>query len=133
MLLGLTIPPRAGARGRALRFLATGLALYLIGWIGVFFGKLIKAAVSRQREFLADASSVQYTRNPDGSRGACEDRQGLPSRLESPRAEEASHLFFGNGVGDSWMTLFATHPPIEERIEQIAPDSTSPQPRRRHR
>lgn len=102
-------------------FLATGLALYLIGWIGVFFGKLIKAAVSRQREFLADASSVQYTRNPDGLAGALAKISKFSSRLESPRAEEASHLFFGNGVGDSWMALFATHPPIEERIEQIAP------------
>jgi len=102
-------------------FLATGLALYLIGWIGVFFGKLIKAAVSRQREFLADASSVQYTRNPDGLAGALAKISKFSSRLESPRAEEASHLFFGNGVGDSWTALFATHPPIEERIEQIAP------------
>jgi len=102
-------------------FLATGLALYLIGWIGVFFGRLIKAAVSRQREFLADASAVQYTRNPEGLAGALAKIAKFSSRLESPRAEEASHLFFGNGVGDSWIALLATHPPIEERIEQIAP------------
>lgn len=102
-------------------FLATGLALYLIGWIGVFFGRLIKAAVSRQREFLADASAVQYTRNPDGLAGALAKIAKFSSRIESPRAEEASHLFFGNGVGDSWMALFATHPSIEERIGQIAP------------
>jgi len=102
-------------------FLATGLALYLIGWIGVFFGKLIKAAVSRQREFLADAAAVQYTRNPDGLAGALAKISKFSSRIESPRAEEASHLFFGNGVGDSWMALFATHPPVEERIGQISP------------
>lgn len=102
-------------------FVAMGLALYLVGWIGVFFGKLIKAAVSRQREFLADASAVQYTRNPEGLAGALAKISKFSSRLESPRAEEASHMFFGNGVGDSWMALLATHPPIEERIEQIAP------------
>ena len=102
-------------------FMAGGLALYLVGWIGVFFGKLIKAAVSRQREFLADASSVQYTRNPDGLAGALAKIAKFSSSLQSPRAEEASHLFFGNGVGDSWLDLFATHPPIEQRIAEIAP------------
>ena len=102
-------------------FMAGGLALYLVGWIGVFFGKLIKAAVSRQREFLADASAVQYTRNPDGLAGALAKIGKFSSSLLSPRAEEASHLFFGNGVGDSWLALFATHPPIEERIAEIAP------------
>jgi Zn-dependent protease with chaperone function len=102
-------------------FLIGGLALYLVGWIGVFFGKLIKAAVSREREFLADASSVQYTRNPEGLAGALAKISKFSSRIESPRAEEASHMFFGNGTGDAWMALFATHPPIEERIERIAP------------
>lgn len=102
-------------------FVGGGLALYLVGWIGVFFGRLIKAAVSRQREFLADASSVQYTRNPEGLASALAKIAKFSSRIESPRAEEASHMFFGNGVGDPWMALFATHPPIEERIEEIAP------------
>ncbi len=102
-------------------FMAGGLALYLVGWIGVFFGKLIKAAVSRQREFLADASAVQYTRNPDGLAGALAKIGKFSSSLLSPRAEEASHMFFGNGVGDSWLALFATHPPIEARIAEIAP------------
>lgn len=101
--------------------LGAGVVLYLVGWIGVFFGKLIKAAVSREREFLADASSVQYTRNPEGLAGALAKISKFSSRLESPRAEEASHLFFGTGTGDAWITLFATHPPIEERIERIAP------------
>ena len=102
-------------------FMGGGLALYLVGWIGVFFGKLIKAAVSRQREFLADASSVQYTRNPEGLAGALAKIAKFSSRIENPRAEEASHMFFGNGIGDPWMALFATHPPIEGRIEEIAP------------
>lgn len=109
-------------RGMGVFFLlAVGLVIYLTGWIGVFFGKLIKAAVSRQREFLADASAVQYTRNPDGLAGALAKISKFSSRIESPRAEEASHMFFGNGVGDAWLALFATHPPIEERVEQISP------------
>ncbi len=102
-------------------FLAVGLSLYLVGWIGVFFGKLIKAAVSRQREFLADASSVQYTRNPEGLAGALAKIAKFSSRIENPRAEEASHMFFGSGIGDSWLALLATHPPVAERIEQICP------------
>jgi Zn-dependent protease with chaperone function len=102
-------------------FLAVGLSLYIIGWIGVFFGRLIKAAVSRQREFLADASAVQYTRNPEGLAGALAKIAKFSSRIENPRAEEASHMFFGNGVGDSWLALLATHPPIEERIGEICP------------
>jgi len=102
-------------------FLVGGLALYLVGWIGVVFGKLIKAAVSREREFLADAASVQYTRNPEGLAGALAKISKFSSSLQSPRAEEASHMFFGSGTGDSWLALFATHPPIGERIERIAP------------
>ncbi len=108
--------------GLTLALLAGGAALYLIGWIGVFFGNLIKAAVSRQREFLADASAVQFTRNPDGIAGALAKIGQFSSRLSSPRASEASHLFFGNGVADSWVSLFATHPPLEERIRAIAPN-----------
>ncbi len=108
--------------GLTLALLAGGAALYLIGWIGVFFGNLIKAAVSRQREFLADASAVQFTRNPLGIAGALAKIGKFASRLSSPRASEASHLFFGNGVADPWVPLFATHPPLEERIRAIAPN-----------
>ena len=97
-----------------------GLALIIIGWAGVFFGRLIQAAVSRQREVLADASAVQFTRNPSGLAGALKKIGGLPygSRINSPHAEEASHLFFANGLGDS---LFATHPPLVERIRALDP------------
>ena len=102
-------------------FLAAGLILYIVGWIGVFFAKLIKAAVSRQREFLADASAVQYTRNPEGIAGALSKIGSHSSQLAHPRAEEASHMFFGNGLADSWLQLFATHPPIAERIRRISP------------
>lgn len=113
---------RGGAGALILFFIAGGLALYLIGWIGVFFGKLIKAAVSRQREFLADSSAVQYTRNPDGIAGALWKIGRLSSQLSSPRAEEASHMFFGNGLAESWFAAFATHPPIAERIHAVSPN-----------
>ncbi|MDD5199418.1 MAG: M48 family metallopeptidase [Terrimicrobiaceae bacterium] len=100
---------------------AIGAALWLVGSVGVFFAKLIKAAVSRQREFLADASAVQFTRNPDGIAGALWKIGKEGSRLQSARADEASHLFFGNGLGESFLALFATHPPLDERIRAIAP------------
>src|SRR5438309_7540555 len=97
-----------------------GLALIVVGWAGVFFGRLIQAAVSRQRELLADAAAVQFTRNPAGLAGALKKIGGLPygSRIESPHAEEASHLFFANGLGNS---LFSTHPQLTERIRALDP------------
>jgi len=96
-----------------------GLWLLLVGWIGVFFGRLIKAAVSRQREYLADASAVQFTRNPGGIGGALK-RIGAAvrgSRVDNPKAEEASHMFFANGMA-SWLS---THPPLDLRIRAIEP------------
>jgi Zn-dependent protease with chaperone function len=118
--------PRGGggdrrSGGGAFVLLAAGVALYLVGWIGVFFGNLIKAAVSRQREFLADASAVQYTRNPDGIAGALAKIGRYTARIEAPRAAEASHMYFGSGIGDPFFGFFATHPPIAERIAAIAP------------
>jgi len=98
-----------------------GLLLLVIGSLGVFFGRLIQAAVSRQREFLADASSVQFTRNPSGLSGALQKIGGAGSQLESPHASDASHLFFANGLADSFLNLFATHPPLEQRIRAIDP------------
>ncbi|HLP78282.1 MAG TPA: M48 family metallopeptidase [Candidatus Paceibacterota bacterium] len=100
-----------------------GLMLLALGWIGVLFGRLIQAAVSRQREFLADASAVQFTRNPDGLAGALKKIGGLAygSKLESAHASEASHLFFGNGMGESLFGAMDTHPPLEERIRAIDP------------
>lgn len=98
-----------------------GLALLVVGYVGVFFGKLIKAAVSRQREFLADAAAVQFTRNPLGIAGALQKIGGMDATLmQTARAEEASHMFFGQGVR-SFFNLLATHPPIEERIARIDP------------
>ena len=98
-----------------------GLALIVIGAIGVFFGRLIQAALSRQREFLADASSVQFTRNPAGLSGALQKIGGAGSKIESAHAGEASHMFFGNGLGKPFLGLLATHPPLDERIRAIDP------------
>ena len=99
-----------------------GLALYVLGYIGVFFGNLIKAAVSRQREYLADASAVQFTRNPVGIAGALKKIGALSegSRVRAPEAQEASHLFFGDAVGHL-LGIFATHPPLVDRIRRIDP------------
>ena len=108
-----------------------GLALLVIGWTGVFFGRLIQAGVSRQREFLADASSVQFTRNPAGLAGALKKIGGLSysSKLEAAHADEACHMFFANGVGESFLHLMDTHPSLSARIKAIEPgfDGTFPQ------
>lgn len=111
--------------GGILLVLALGLALIVIGYVGLFFAKLIKAAISRQREFLADASAVQFTRNPDGIAGALKKIGGLSqgSTVTSPRAEEASHMFFGDASQHNLMRFesFATHPPLATRIGKIDP------------
>lgn len=103
--------------------LLLGLAMMIIGYIGVFFARLIKSAVSRQREFLADASAVQFTRNPGGLADALKKIGGLMtgSRLQASAAESASHLFFANGLGSSFIELLATHPPLDERIRRLDP------------
>ncbi|MEO6993629.1 MAG: M48 family metallopeptidase [Lacunisphaera sp.] len=113
------------SRGRSSRdrnpLMLLGLALIVIGAIGVFFGRLIQAALSRQREFLADASSVQFTRNPAGLSGALQKIGGVGSKLESAHAGEASHMFFGDGLGKPLLGMMATHPPLAERIRAIDP------------
>jgi Zn-dependent protease with chaperone function len=99
-----------------------GLALIVIGGVGVFFGRLIQSAVSRQREFLADASAVQFTRNPAGLAGALKKigALGHGSELTAAHALEANHLFFSNGTA-SFAGLFASHPPLAERIRLLDP------------
>jgi Zn-dependent protease with chaperone function len=122
----------SGARGRndkgpslQLTLLALGIALFAVGYIGVIFGRLIKSAVSRQREFLADASAVQFTRNPDGIGGALRKIGGLSrtmesgSRISHPNAEQLSHLFLGAAKPSLLSGIFATHPPIMERLRRI--------------
>jgi Zn-dependent protease with chaperone function len=98
-----------------------GLLLLAVGSLGVFFGRLIQSAISRQREFLADAASVQFTRNPAGLSGALQKVGGYSSCVLSPHAPDAAHLFFGNVNGESFFDLMATHPPLEKRIRAIDP------------
>jgi Zn-dependent protease with chaperone function len=100
-----------------------GVALVVIGSIGVLFARLIKSAIARQREYLADAAAIQFTRNPAGLAGALKKIGGLTegSRVSAPLAEEASHLFFGNALRESWFGLMSTHPPLTERIKAIEP------------
>ncbi|MFN5496782.1 MAG: M48 family metallopeptidase, partial [bacterium] len=94
-----------------------GLAIWGVGSLGMLFGRLIQAAISRQREFLADAAAVQYTRNPDGIAGAlAKIRDHYSGRLESPAASELNHFLFATSLN----TLFATHPPIDERIKRLS-------------
>jgi len=103
----------------ALMVLAFGLML--IGYVGLFFGRLIKAAISRQREFLADASSVQFTRNPKGIAGALYKIQQTTGRslLTNLRAEDVSHMCFAEALKVNMQSLLATHPPLEQRIKAV--------------
>jgi len=115
---------RGSDRGRG-GAVAMGLCLLVAGSIGAFFGRLIRLAVSRQRELLADAAAVQFTRNPDGLARALTKIARQGSKLASPHAVEASHVFFADGVGDFLSGILATHPPIEERIRLLAPQGVS--------
>jgi Zn-dependent protease with chaperone function len=98
------------------------LGLVVIGYLGSFFGNLIKAAVSRQREFLADASAVQFTRNPRGIAGALKaiGSHSSSSKIKNQNADENSHLFFGEAIS-RWAAIFATHPPLATRIKRLEP------------
>lgn len=117
---------RDDKNGGAFPLIALGLILFVLGYIGVFFGKLIKAAVSRQREFLADAAAVQYTRYPEGIAGALIKIGGLDlhGRIGNRHAEEASHLFFGDAMEGTLLNfggMLSTHPPLPVRIRAIMP------------
>jgi Zn-dependent protease with chaperone function len=98
-----------------------GLALYVLGLAGAFFGRLIQAAVSRQREYLADASAVQFTRNPAGIGGALKKIGGLQagSAILDAHAAEVSHMFFADAFARHLFALLATHPPLGDRIKRL--------------
>jgi Zn-dependent protease with chaperone function len=102
-------------------FVFLGLGLIAIGYGGTFFGNLIKASISRQREYLADASAVQFTRNPEGIAGALKKIGGTSnhSQLNNEHAPEMSHAYFSQGVTNYLGSLTATHPPLEDRIRRI--------------
>ena len=125
---------RGDGKGAA-GILVVAIGLIVIGFAGTFFGSLIKAAVSRQREYLADASAVQFTRNPNGIAGALKRIGGLKfgSVLKEPGAAEISHAFFAQGISGFMQGLSATHPPLAKRILHIDPNwdgkfATSDQP-----
>ena len=103
--------------------LVLGLGLVVIGYVGFFFGQWIKAMVSRQREYLADASAVQFTRNNQGIAGALKKIGGAAhgSLLDAPAAPQYSHAYFSQGVSGFLQSLFATHPPLPNRIKRIEP------------
>ena len=103
--------------------LGLGLGLIAIGYSGTFFGNLIKASVNRQREFLADASAVQFTRNSNGIADALKKIGGHArgSELKSPGAPSLSHAYFSTGIKSFLQSVMATHPPLDARIKRIDP------------
>lgn len=104
-----------------------GISLVVIGYVGLFFGRVIKARISRQRKWLSDAATVQFTRNPDSLASLLRKIDELPEHghLTCPNAEEASHLYFANGIRTAG--IYATHPPIAERIKRLDPaNATTP-------
>ncbi len=97
-----------------------GILLRIIGFSGFISGRLIQSAISRQREYLADASAVQFTRNADGIGSALAKIGGFNSYIDSPQAETTSHMFFSPALNLTWLEgLFATHPPLEHRIQIV--------------
>ena len=105
----------------ALAMMLIGFLLMILGFLGVFFGNVIKASLSRQREYLADASAVQFTRNKTGISGALKKIHAHVhgSAVSHPKASEISHMYFANGLKSGLSGLFATHPPLEERISRL--------------
>lgn len=109
--------------GGVLLLILSGAALWLIGSIGVLFARLIQASISRQREYLADASAVQFTRNPAGLSGALKriGAASLGSQLQCANRMELSHLLFSSPLSNGFNTLFASHPPLIDRIRHLDP------------
>ena len=127
-LIGVRVLYFGGGRGSDRKgggapIIVIAIAFTILGFAGQFFASLIKAAVSRQREWLADASAVQFTRQTTGLEGALKKIAGVPTGsalTDAPRAKEVSHMLFGEG-GKSFSQLFATHPPLFERIKALDP------------
>ncbi len=121
-MLGRDLFDMTDARGRRSAFVLLGLGLMAVGSIGWLAGRLLKAAVSRQREFLADAAAVQFTRLPSGIGGALRKIAGQATpdapRVRSSRAEAISHMLLASDIFIGGGAL-ATHPPLSERIRRI--------------
>ena len=99
------------------------VAFYIIGSLGKLTGGWIKAIISRKREYLADASAVQYTRYPQGIAGALKKigNGQTGSEIRSSQSSTYSHLYFASGVSGFFSSMFATHPPLAKRILAIDP------------
>jgi Zn-dependent protease with chaperone function len=112
-----------GGGNATIAIILFGLALVIIGYIGMIFGRMIQAAISRQREYLADAAAVQYTRNPDGLAGALRKigQKKHGGKINDGHSMEMSHLFFASSFHSALDMLFATHPPLEKRIKALDP------------
>ncbi|MEM7557624.1 MAG: M48 family metallopeptidase [Planctomycetota bacterium] len=110
--------------GDGIFLIAIGCALWIVGSVGALMAMLVKAATSRQREYLADAYAVQFTRHPIALADAFKRLagHGKGSRIRSANALEASHLFLANGCGNLLSGWLASHPPLSERIARLDPD-----------
>ncbi len=119
----LMLQRRSGNNKHAGVVVVIALLLMLVGSLGFLFGRMIQAAVSRQREYFADASAVQFTRNPRGLSGALIKIGSLlhGSRIHSPHAQEICHMF----IGSAFRSAFATHPPLRDRIQRLEPEYRS--------
>lgn len=136
-LLGLTVAGRVllelgarSARSRdgaslALLVLVLGLVFYLVGLVSVLFGRILQAAINRQREYLADASAVQYTRNPLGIAGALKKVGGFSSKASlAGHAQDTAHMMFCDPLKHWFGSLLASHPPLIKRIKKLDPQFT---------
>jgi Zn-dependent protease with chaperone function len=114
---------KGGGGAIILVILVVGITFTVIGYIGEFFARMIQMAVSREREFLADASAVQFTRNPQGIGGALKKIGGHAdgSKVMNANAKTVSHLFLADGIRTSFSGLFSTHPELGSRIRRIDP------------
>lgn len=114
-------------KGRAMALLI-GLLIWIIGGIGFLFGRVIQSAVSREREFMADAAAVELTRDSGALARALTRvaRASQGARVDHPDASEFSHFFFAGGVSGLFSRVFASHPPIEERIRRLLPSGEPP-------
>ncbi len=119
VLIGKELAARSNSRGGT-RIDAVGIVLIIVGGIGHFFGKLIKAMISREREFLADASSVQFTRNPQALYDALRKvGDGSGSKLNNHRSEQVDHMLLLPSAGFSYINWLASHPPLEARLQAL--------------
>ncbi len=103
------------------QFAVLGFVIWAFGALGVLIARIIQSAVSRQREYLADASAVQFTRNPSGIAGALATIGSHTSALSTPRGEETSHMLIGEPGAETFLSGLSSHPPLFERIRRILP------------